>query len=457
MQLKETAPPLTDHQYDESFAEIHPALTRDEAFAEANRCLYCFDAPCIQACPTHIDIPSFIKKIASANLKGSARVILDANPMGHSCARGCPVDVLCEGACVMHGLHRRPIEIRRLQRHATDYVMERKLMLFEPGAPNGKKVAIVGAGPAGLSAAQDLRRHGYAVTIFEGRNYAGGLNTNGIAQYKMRPTTALAEAELVLAMGVELKLDTWVGTDVSFDDLARDYDAVFMGIGLGATNKLGIPGEDLPGVVDALTFIEALKLRPSEVRVGRRVVVIGGGNTAIDAATQSARLGADRVVMVYRRGLEHMSAYDHEQELAKHDGVEFRLSTVPRRVVGKDIAEGLECVRTDAHDKVIAGSEHTLEADMIVLAIGQMKQVGLWAKVPGVQLEGGKPRLDPQSGQTTNPKFFAGGDCANGGKEIVNAAAEGKRAAAGIHAYLGRNASKRQAGMVREALGTPGD
>ncbi|NNG15607.1 MAG: FAD-dependent oxidoreductase, partial [Gemmatimonadales bacterium] len=267
--MTDLLPPLPDEELERRFADIAPALTPDAALLEASKCLYCFDAPCTHACPTHIDVPAFIKKIATDNMRGSARVILDANPMGHSCARACPVEVLCEGACVLNARDEQPIKIALLQRHATDYALEHDLRLFEPGAATGKSVAIVGAGPAGLSCAQDLRRAGHAVTVFEAKPKAGGLNTYGIAEYKMRPDISLAEVDMVVALGVDIQTGVTVGRDVALAELERDFDAIFIGVGLGATRGLGIPGEDLPGVYEALAFIEHLKSHPySETRVG---------------------------------------------------------------------------------------------------------------------------------------------------------------------------------------------
>jgi dihydropyrimidine dehydrogenase (NAD+) subunit PreT len=401
---------LSDDQLERNFAEIAPALTADAALLEANTCLFCYDAPCTIACPTHIDVPAFIKKIASGNLRGAARVILDANPFGHSCARACPVEVLCEGACVLNARDEQPIRIALLQRHATDYVLERHVRLFEPGPPNGKKVAIVGAGPAGLSCARDLRRRGYAVTVFEAKDKPGGLNTYGIAEYKMTPAVSLAEVQDILDLGVELQLGVAIGRDVSFDQLLADYDAVFIAIGLGRTKALGIPGEDQNGVVDALTFIEQLKTRPyRETRVGRRVVVVGAGNTAIDAVTQAKRLGADWATIVYRRGAADMSSFDYEQELARNDGCEFRFHCRPTRVLGNGQVTGLE-VETPQGTEVIP-------CDMVITALGQ-------EALGGFELP------------TDNPKVFTGGDFANGGAEIVNAAAEGVRAAKEIDERL---------------------
>ena len=278
--------PLPMTQLERNFADIAPPLTRDAALVESSKCLFCHDAPCMIACPTHIDVPSFIKKIGTGNLRGSARVILDANPMGHSCARACPVEDLCEGACVLNDRDEEPIKIALLQRYATDYAIGKNLRLFEPGADTGKKVAIIGAGPAGLSCAQDLRRMGHAVTIFDAHPVPGGLNTYGIAEYKMRPPIALAEAKMVIELGVEIKSGVTVGRDVSFEDLRAGYEAVLVAVGLSGTRKLGIPGEDLPGAMDALSFIEHLKTHPYDATpIGRNVVVVGAGNTAIDAVT----------------------------------------------------------------------------------------------------------------------------------------------------------------------------
>jgi len=399
--------PLSNEQLERNFADIAPPLTNDAALLEANKCLFCHDAPCTIACPTHIDVPAFIKKIASGNLRGSARVILEANPFGHSCARACPVEVLCEGACVLNDRDEQPIKIALLQRHATDVVLERKLRLFEPGPNTGKRVAIVGAGPAGLACARDLRRHGHAVTVFEAQPQPGGLNTYGIAEYKLKADVALAEVQDILDLGVELKTGVTVA---SLEPLLASFDAVFVGIGLGSTKRLGIPGEDLPGVVDALTFIEHLKTHPyRETAVGRHVVVIGAGNTAIDAVTQAKRLGAATATIVYRRGERDMPCYHYEYELAKHDGCGFRFNAAPQRVLGNGAVTGLE-VRTTS------GTE-TIPCDMVIVAIGQQERSLV------------VPRTDP--------RVFVGGDCANGGAEIVNAAAEGVAAAKKIDAVLG--------------------
>ncbi len=432
-------PTLPPEQLEKNFAEIAPPLTPDAALLEANQCLYCYDAPCTQACPTHIDVPSFIKKIASGNMRGSARVILDANPMGHSCARACPVDVLCEGACVLNDRDEEPIKIALLQRHSTDWALDHAYNPFVAGKVTGKKVAIVGAGPAGLSCARDLRRFGHAVTIFEERANPGGLNSFGIAEYKMRQPLALAEVKMVTDLGVEIKTGVRVGSDVSMAQLKKDYDALFVAVGLGATRRLNVPGEDLHGVADALTFIEHLKSNPyAKTRIGRRVIVIGAGNTAIDAATQAKRLGAEQVTMVYRRGAEDMSAYEYEYELAKKDGIEFRFNSVPKAVLGAGRVTGLECVRSELGMpgpdgkrvfKEVKDSTFVIECDTVFRALGQNPREDM-AKSLGLRLDGSRLVSD-------EPRVLVGGDCGNGGAEIVNAAAEGVSAAKRIHLLLG--------------------
>jgi len=430
---------LSTEQIEQNFSDIAPAMTKAEAKVEANRCLYCYDAPCTHACPTHIDVPSFIKKIASDNLTGSARVIFDANPIGGSCARVCPVEALCEGACVEKTLVEKPIEIGRLQRYATDYAIENDKQLFEKGEANGKSVGIVGSGPAGLSCATYLARLGYDVTVYEKKSLAGGLDTYGMAEYKMTQADSLEEVKMIENLGVEFKLNTSIVGDkdsssansVQASSLRSQYDAIFIGIGLGSSNDLGIIGEEKAGVYEALDFIDKVKTRDWEsVPIGNSVVVIGAGNTAIDAVTQAKRLGADKVVLVYRRTRNDISAYDYEYELAKKDGVEFVWQSSPIEIVGDDSVSALRCRKTDGSDE-----EFEIACDMVIKAIGQKKQTGFLEEM-GIEFDENGRVIVNENRQTSDPKIFAGGDCVNGGAEAVDASQAGKLAAIGIHKEL---------------------
>ena len=439
--------PLDITQIEANFADIHPPLTKAEALHEANRCLYCFDAPCMHACPTHIDVPSFIKKIASGNLLGSARVIFEANPIGATCARVCPVEVLCEGACVEKTLLQKPIEIGRLQRYATDFAMASDRQIFTKGEPNGKSVGIVGSGPAGLSCAAYLARLGYDVTIYERKPKPGGLDTYGMAEYKMPQAVSLGEADHIANMGVKFMLNTLItGGDeeaeelgelnkVSMALLREWHDAIFLGVGLGTTNRLGLPGEDLKGVIDALDFIEKVKTREwKSVPLGRTVAVIGAGNTAVDAVTQAKRLGAEKVVMVYRRTEKDAPAYDYEMELARKDGVEFVWQAAPIGILSDPEnrhVTALQCEKTDGSLQLF-----DIPCDMVIKAVGQQKMRAFLEKVAGVNVDEKGRVIVNEAMQTSDRAVFAGGDCANGGREAVDASQMGKLAAQGIHKAL---------------------
>jgi dihydropyrimidine dehydrogenase (NAD+) subunit PreT len=448
MTLRETAPPLSPEQYEKNFAQIVSAMTSSQAAIEAARCLYCFDAPCIDACPTNIDVPTFIKKIYTGNLRGSARVILEANILGASCGRVCPTEVLCEGACVMHEKGQRPIEIGRLQRHAVDYVLDRKIQLFHPGASNGKSVACIGSGPASLACAAELAQAGYRVTIFDRKEVPGGLNTYGIAAYKLRADDSLREVETIRALGVEFRQKTEIGHDIPFAQLEKDFNAIFVGVGLGETWDLALPGENLIGVSGAMEFIEATKLRSfAEVEVGRRIACIGAGNTAIDVVTAAKRLGSEAVHLIYRRGEREMPAFRYEYELAKLDGVTFHWFTHPVRIIGEGgRVASIECVRTrleptNGRERAklapIPGTQFKIDVDMVVRAIGQKPVTDLFRSVPGIEVRDNGTIAVNDRYQTGARKYFAGGDCTNGGKEVVDAVAQGKAAARAIDAWLG--------------------
>src|SRR6266850_73936 len=439
------SPKLAPEVAQANMAEIAPRYTAQEAIIEANRCLFCCDAPCIQACPTGIDIPSFIKKIANGNLTGSARTILTANILGASCGRVCPTAVLCEGACVVLDREGDPVKIGRLQRYATDHVFDNHIQVLKaPAKKSGKYVAVIGGGPAGLGCAAELAQLGHEVTVFDKKPHAGGLNTYGIAYYKMAPVVSLSEVELVKSLGVKFRCGVEVGKDVSINEIEKDFDAIFIGLGLGTGSRMNIPGEDLPEVIEALDFIEQIHSHPlHEVPVGARVAVIGGGNTAIDAVTQAKRLGAEKAVLIYRRTQGDMPAYDFEQRLAKADGAEFLFQTAPLEIVsnGSGHVTGLKLARTASTNgklRILPGTEFVEPFDMIITAIGEQKQVGVLKKLfPALQLDKrGVVVHNPDTRQTNLPHVFTGGDCANGGREVVNAVAEGKKAARGIHAFF---------------------
>jgi len=456
MPLRDTAPKLTPEEYEKNFADITPPMNPRQAAIEASRCLYCFDAPCTIACPTHIDVPGFIKRIMTNNVRGAARVILEANILGESCGRVCPTEVLCEGACVMVEKGEEAIEIGRLQRYAVDHVLDRNIRLFQAGAPNGRRVACIGSGPASLACAADLARRGYRVTVFDRGELPGGLGTYGIAAYKTRVTDALREVEMVKSLGVEFRQKTDIGRDISFDQLEKDFDAIFIGVGLGETWAMDIPGENLDGVYGALEFIERTKvLQFGQVAVGRRVACIGAGNTAIDVVTAARRLGAETVYLVYRRSDQEMSAFRYEYELAKKDGVNFLWQTQPVRILGeKDAVAGLECVRTRLGDpddrgkrfpETIPNSQFTIDVDMVVRAVGQKPVTEFLRGVRGIELRKNGTIVVNARNQTGNPKYFAGGDCVNGGREVVDAVAEGMAGARGVEAWLGGSADARPA------------
>ncbi|MEX1363415.1 MAG: FAD-dependent oxidoreductase, partial [Nannocystaceae bacterium] len=417
---------LAKERAENVFEDFKAPYTPQQALVEANRCLFCSDAPCIQACPTGIDIPQFIRKIATGNVKGSARTIFDSNILGMSCARVCPVEVLCVGKCVYDEMGVPPIQIGKLQRYSTDTAFEQGWRFFEAGPDSGRSVGLVGAGPASLAAAHELRRHGHACTIYDKRAVTGGLNTTGVAPYKMKADRSEQEVEWVLGIGgIDVVTGVEVGKDLSWDELRSRHDAVFLGVGLGPDTVLEVPGAELPGIEGAVQFIERFKLGQVELAEVGRVVVVGGGNTAVDSVRELRGLGVADVTMLYRGTEPKMSGYAHEWSAAKNEGVRAHWRAQPVAFAGDGRVERVRCVQLDDAKQPVAGSEHDVPADLVLLAIGQSKLEAALSGLSGLSFERGRVVVDEHQA-TSVPGVYAGGDCANGGKEVVNAAAEGK-------------------------------
>ena len=430
---------LSKKEIDRNFGDLHPPLSRSEALIAADRCYFCYDAPCTTACPTGIDIPSFIQKIRSDNIRGSARTILEENIMGGMCARVCPTEVLCEEACVRHTHEDKPVDIGLLQRYATDPVFAEGTQLFERADATGKKIAIVGGGPAGLSCAHRLSVLGYDVVVLNRDRKPGGLNEYGIAAYKTIDDFAQTEVDYILSIGgIEVRNNTSLGEDFTLQGLRDEFDAVFLGVGLGSVNDLGIENDDLPGVLNAIEYIADLRQAKdmSALPVGKNVVVVGGGMTAVDIAVQSKRLGAERVDIVYRRGAEQMGASGFEQDLAQTSGVSIHFWAQPTRVQGDDHVSGIEFVRTELDDRgalVTTGESLTLEADTVFKAIGQKLESETCA---GIEMQGGRIVVD-ENHRTSLADVWAGGDCIVGGDDLtVSAVQHGKLAAIAIDTNL---------------------
>ena len=434
---------LSSADYADNFSDIHPPLTPHEALVEADRCYFCYDAPCMTACPTSIDIPMFIRKIQAGNAVGAAKTIFAQNILGGMCARVCPTETLCEEVCVREIAEGKPVKIGLLQRHATDTFMEREEPHpFKRAAPTGRKIAVVGAGPAGLSCAHRLASHGHDVTIYDAREKAGGLNEYGIAAYKTTNDFAQDEVDFILQIGgITIETGKALGRDMTLEGLAAEFDAVFLGLGLPGVNPLGLDGESARGVIDAVDFIAVLRQVEdvSAIEIGRRVVVIGGGMTAIDAAVQSKLLGAEEVTIAYRRGQEHMNASLYEQELAQTHGVVIRHWLAPNSLHVSDGAVfAITLEKTRLHDDgrlTGTGELVTLEADQVFKAIGQTPDAGPLAGVP-IELEKGRIRVS-EDRRTSHPKIWAGGDCVADGDDLTVVSVEdGKIAAQSIHKAL---------------------
>jgi glutamate synthase (NADPH/NADH) small chain len=436
---------LSQQQYAENFSDIHPPFeTKDAVLVEANRCLFCYDAPCMKSCPTGIDVPKFIKQIATDNIKGSAHTIFVSNIMGAGCSKVCPVEKLCEGACVYNFMEEEPIAIAKLQRYSTEKAMAANWQLFKRKESTGKKVAIVGAGPASLSCAHVLSREGIDVTIFEKENKGGGLMTYGIAAYKVTPQFCEDEVNYILGIGgIEIKYNQELGKNISLTDLQKDFDAVYLGIGVGLARQLEIPGEELEGVEDAIKFIYDIRTKGfDKVAVGDKVAVIGMGMTAIDAATQAKRLGVKEVTMLYRRTQDEMPCTQHELDIAMLDGCKIIWLASPKEIKGTggkvnelvcSIMKLGEPDTSGRRSPVDTGETFSLAVDMVIKAAGQMPFGNLIEKF---KIQNSRGKIDIKETATNITGVFAGGDCVNGGKEVVDAVQAGKDGAKAILSFL---------------------
>ena len=426
------------------FPQIKPLMNNSEAYYESSRCLFCYNAPCMLACPTSIDIPLFIRQINNGNLTGAAKTIYQSNYLGNTCGKVCPTEVLCEGACVFTKVNIKALEIGRLQNFATDNAIMTHQKFFETPESNGKSVAVIGAGPAGISCACELRAAGYKVDIYEAKSNPSGLALHGVAPYKITNREALMEVEFLREQfGFNLFYNTRISTKEELESLDARYDAVFLGIGLGNSVEIKIKGEDKLNCVGATEFIEQIKTNPIEKPIANKVIVLGGGNTAMDAASESARLGAEKVIVAYRRAKSEMKAYYFEYDLAQVTGVEGLFNVAPIEIMGESEVAGVKFIRTETVDgklRNIPGSEFLLECGLVIKATGQLKQTSVIANVNGITMdEIGRISVNLETGQTGNPKYFAGGDAVNGGAEVVNATAAGKLAGKGIHEFLSKS------------------
>ncbi|MEO6168981.1 MAG: NAD(P)-dependent oxidoreductase [Chitinophagales bacterium] len=435
--MGEFKPPASEREFEENFAQIKPLMSDTQAYYESSRCLFCYDAPCVNACPTGIDIPLFIRQINSGNELGAAKTIYNSNYFGYACGKVCPTEVLCEGACVYNRQNVKPIEIGRLQSFATGKAISTGKKLFIPPKSNGKKVAVIGAGPAGISCACELRMYGFEVDIFESKSKPSGLTVHGVAPYKITNEDALNEMDyLEKQFGYKVHYSTTINSESDIQQLEKNYDSIFIGVGLGSTSKLNIRGEALENVFGAVEFVEQLRMNHYKISVPEKVIVLGGGNTAMDAASESARMGAKKVLLAYRRSKEEMPAYDFEYELAKSVGVKGMFNVAPVEILGSGKVAGVKFVHTQTENGKIStvnGSEFIEACDWVIKATGQSKQDQLLSLIKGMAVdEKGRIVVNQNSFQTTHPKYFAAGDAVSGGEEVVNAVADGKKAARGI-------------------------
>lgn len=424
--MSEYKQPQSEKEFEQNFSQIKPLMTDTEAYYESSRCLFCYDAPCVNACPTGIDIPLFIRQINSKNNAGAAKTIYDSNFFGYACGKVCPTEVLCEGACVYNDSDVKPIEIGRLQTFATSGAIASGKKFYTIPKSNGKKVAVIGAGPAGIGCACELRLHGFEVDIFEAKEKPSGLTVYGVAPYKITNEEALDEmAYLQNQFGYTVHYNKRISSKEDLAQLEKNYDAVFIGIGLGKTSELKIKGEDLENVFGAVEFVERLRMNHHRISVPQKVVVLGGGNTAMDAASESARMGA-QVILAYRRTKEEMGAYDFEYDLAKSVGVKGLFGVSPVEITGEN--GKVSAIKLKTSD----GKEQTVECNWVIKATGQSKQTDFLNLIDGLKPDDKGRIAVSENFQTANKKYFAAGDAVSGGEEVVNAVANGKRAAKAI-------------------------
>lgn len=439
--MSEYKRPTSEAEFKENFKQKKSLMNATEAYYESTRCLFCYDAPCTNACPTHIDIPLFIKQIQTHNRVGSAKTIFESNWLGNACSVVCPTGALCEGACVFNHQNVPPIQIGRLQNYVTNKMINSEKAIFKPGKSNGKKIGIIGAGPAGIACACELRTLGYEVDIFEAKEKPSGLTLFGIAPYKITNEEVLQEIEyLQNQLGFYIEYNVPITSKEQLLGLEKKYNVIFLGVGSGNTACLQIEGEDKKGVIGAVEFVEELRMKHHLTKVPDRVVVIGGGNTAMDAASEAARMGARKTVLAYRRSKEEMGAYGFEYELAISAGVDSLFNVMPIAIVGNEKVEGVKFAKTETIDGKLHINKNNVfivRCDMLIKATGQDRQGSFYQLIDNLNIDT-KTRVivNKKTYQTSNPKYFAGGDAVNGGAEVVNAAYDGKMAAQGIHQYI---------------------
>jgi len=440
--MAEYKKPKTEAEFENNFKQKNPLMNDTEAYYEASRCLFCYDAPCIQACPTSIDIPLFIKQIHTDNITGASKTIFESNWLGNACGIVCPTGVLCEGACVYNHQDVPPIKIGRLQNYATNKTIDAGKVIFKVGESNGKKIAIIGAGPAGIACACEARTLGYEVDLFEAKEKPSGLTVYGIAPYKITNEEVLKEVEyLQNQLDFNIKYKATINSKAALKSLEDDYDAIFIGVGLGKTRNLELEGEEKENVIGAVEFVEELRMKHHKLPVPKKVVILGGGNTAMDAASEAARMGAKKTVLAYRNSKEKMGAYRFEYDLAISAGVDSLFNVTPIAITGNGKVEGVKFAKTEMVDgklKTNMNNTFIVRCDMVIKATGQAKQGHLYGLIDDLEIDTKKRIKTNDEFQTSNPMYFAGGDAINGGAEVVNAAYDGKMAAQGIHNWLNK-------------------